>query len=383
MSEQASLPQFVPDTRRLHDSDGDGVAVVISETTPARTGLLSDKTPDASQTSPDRSEAATAEAPIAPVAPKRRRGGRWFPAFCALLALLAAAVALAAPTLRPVIATAADTWFGGGNLVSRMLAPSPALEAGWRQAREEAMQALNAHLADYTARIDRLATAQQATAADVARAAADLRADHTTSEALSRAVDELSRQTKELRQVTAGVDGRVRATGLLTLALRLRRDVDAGLPIGRDVSALAVAGPYPAAIDRSLQQLRHINNGVPTMRDLADEFDGVMARLSARSDATTSWASRGWTRLGMLFGGTVPAGGARFIDHLRALASDGRFSEAADEIQASTDSDLGAAWIARVRARATAVVAIQALLAYSLVAYENAFATAASEAGGR
>jgi cell division protein FtsB len=306
-----------------------------------------------------------------------------FPAFCALVALIAAAVTLAAPTLRPEISGVADKWLGGGNAVSRVLAPSPALEAGWRQARAEAMQALDAHLSAYTARMDQLAAAQQATASDVARAEANLRADHTTGEALSRAVDDLSRQTNDLRTATAAIDGRARAAGLLTLSLRLRRDVDVGLPISRDVSALAAAGPFPPAVERSLQQLRRINDGAPTMRDLADEFDSVLARLAARTDAEASWASRGWTRLATMFGGPSQAGNANLIEHLRALASEGRFSEAADEIQASNDSDLGAKWVARVRTRATAVVATQALLAYSLVAYENAFAATGPDAGGR
>jgi hypothetical protein len=306
---------------------------------------------------------------------ERRRGGRWFPAFCALLALIAAAVALAASGLRPRVAAVADQWLGAGNAVSAFLAPSPAIEAGWQQAREAAMHALDARLADYTARLDRLTAAQQATAADVARALADVRANHGLSESLSRAVDDLSRQTRELRATATAIDARARAAGLLALALRLRRDIDAGLPINRDVAALAAAGPYPAPIDHALQQLHAISDGTPTMRDLADQFDQVIAQLAARNGAETSWARAGWNRVATLFGrGAPPSEDARLVRHLRTLAVDGRFSEAAGELEASDAADIGANWAAQVHARAEAVVATQALLAYSLAAYQNAFA---------
>jgi len=152
------------------------------------------------------------------------------------------------------------------------------------------MQAVNAQLGDFNARIDRLVAAQQATTADLARAVADLRSDHAAGESLARAVDALSRQTRDLGSATAALDGRIRATALLTLSLRLRRDIDAGLPIGRDVAALMAAGPYPGPIDSALQQLRYVNDGAPTMRDLADEFDRVLARFAARADAGSSWA---------------------------------------------------------------------------------------------
>jgi hypothetical protein len=377
MSEQVSLVPLVEEARRPRSGDGPAVVVPISQTISAAATVAADAT---ASVAPPASEVAGQ--PKEPAASERRRGGRWLVIFCALVALIAAAISLAAPTLRPVIADAANAWVGEGNAVSRLLAPSPAIEAGWRLAREQAMQALNAHLAEYDARIGRLVAAQQATNADVTRAVAALKADHAAGETLARAVDKLSEQTRDLRSVTLALDGRVRATGLLTLALRLRRDVDAGLPINREVAALASVGPFPAGIDRALQQLRRVSAGAPTMRDLADEFDVVVARLAARSDAAASWTSRGWTRVTTLFGGAAPAGNAKLVEHLRALARDGRFSEAADEIDASNDADIGADWVARVRARATAVVATQALLSYSLAAYENAFA-APDDAGGK
>src|SRR5439155_6167705 len=208
-------------------------------------------------------------APSMPTPAAQLRGGRRLAMVCALVALIAATVSLAAPTLRPMIADTADGLLGVGNIASRVLTPSPAIEAAWRRAREEAMQVLNAHVAAYEARINRLAAAQQATNADVARAVVALKSDHAAGDNLARAVDRLSEQTRELRSATLTLDGRVRATGLLTLALRLRRDVDAGLPISRDVAALESVGPFPTGMDHALQQLRQISDGTPTMRDLA------------------------------------------------------------------------------------------------------------------
>jgi hypothetical protein len=310
-------------------------------------------------------------------------GGRWFPALCGVVALMATVVTLAAPTLRPAISRLANAWLGTDNAVSRVVAPSPEADAGWRMAREQAMQALDGRLAGYTARLDRFAATQQVTNNDVARAVAALKADHSTSDALVRAVDDLTRQTKELHAAAVALDGRSRAVGLLTLSLRLRRDVDAGLPINHDYAALTATGPYPLAVDRALQQLRQLNDGVPTMRDLADEFDQVIARFAARSDATGSWSERGWARISRLFGGGASSGNAALVAHLRALAVDGRFSEAAEEISASSDADLGTEWAARVRARARAVVAAQVLLNYALTAYDAAYAAPVVDAAGK
>jgi hypothetical protein len=315
--------------------------------------------------------------PAISVSPKeRQRDGRWFHSICALLALMAAGVVLAAPGLRPPVGAAADRWLGAGNSVSLLLTPSPAIEPGWQRAREAAMQALSARLGDITARLDRLDVAQQATAGDVAHAVAEFRADRATSETLGRAVDDLSRQIQDLRATTTAIEARARAAGLLALALRLRRDIDAGLPIDRDVATLAAGGPYPGAINRALQQLHAISDGVPTMRDLADEFDRVIARMAARSGAGTTWTNTGWNRVTALFRDGVSGESTRLIEHLRALAVDGRFSEAASELEKSDEGDIGADWAARVHERATAVSATQALLAYSLAAYDNAFAIA-------
>jgi hypothetical protein len=351
MSEQAMLE--VP-TKEVDHSPA-------SKASPGASG------PDA--TPPQQSSAAMRPEVIVPasVATDTRRG-RWFIVLFAALAMLGAAIALAAPGLRPIVAASADSLLGEGNFISRLVSPAGSLDV-----RAMAAQAMNGQLADYSTRLDRLAAAQQAMSADLGRALVNMRADHATGEALSRSVDDLSRQTQDLRATTVALDRRVRAAGFLTLALRLRRDLDAGLPIEANLTAIAAAGPYPPSVEQALGQLHAYQNGAPTMRDLADELDRLMARLTTASDAEGSWTSRAWTRVERFFGG-AQSPNAVLVRRLHALAIDGRFTEAASEIMASNAADEGMAWAARVRARATAVVATQSLLAYSLAEYENAFA---------
>jgi hypothetical protein len=308
----------------------------------------------------------------------RSSSGRALAVTCSVVAVVAALITLTAPTLRPAIAGWADGVFGKGNVLSRVIAP--AIDTTWRAARDEALLAVNLRMTDYTNRIDQLAAAQQAAIADVARTAA---ITHAPNEALVRSVEDLTRQTQTLRAETAALDVRTRAAGVLTLSLRLRRDIDAGLPIDRDSSALMASGPYPEPVERSLQQLRALSNGAPTMRDLADGFDRLMARSVARNEQMTSWASRNWSRVTSLFGAGTPNGNAALLDHLRALAADGRFSEAADAVEASSYADLGRDWASQVRSRATAVVAAQTILNYSLTAYEDAYAAQGGYAGGK
>lgn len=360
MSEQAIVEPLVEEARRPKDGERAMGAAEENISSPA-------------QSSSAASVAPTVMPPQVVSAPERRRGGRVTTVLFALLALIGAGVALAAPGLRPMVAKSADSLLGQGNAVSRLVAP-----AGSLNVHDMAMQAINAQLADYTARLDRLAAAQQATSADLSRVIVNLRAAHAGDESLDRVVDDLARQTKELHATTAAMDRRVRASGLLTLAMRLRRDLDAGLPLDGELAALSVSGPYPADIKAALQQLSQFGDGVPTMRDLAEGLDHVMARLTARADSQESWAGRNWKRVEVLFGGT-PSPDMALMERVRSLGADGRFSEAATEILTSNAAADGSAWAARVRARATAVMATQSLLGYSLTEYEKAFATAGAQ----
>lgn len=318
------------------------------------------------------SSAAANDLPPAPAPPR----GRWLPVLCACLAVLAAIATFAAPALRPALAHLAGSWLGEQNAVARLLASPIEQQLATRDAE---VRELTRRLVEADARVDRLAAAQRTTSTDLARAMAELPATRAVNETLSHTVDRLSQQTNELASNMASLDARVRAAGLLTLTLRLRRDIDAGLPIGQDVAALTATGPYPPRADRALAALKPLADGVPTMRDLADEFDGVTVRLRARAE-DTSWSARNWSRITSLFGGTS---GNPFIQHLRSLAIDGRFNEVAEELSTSPDADLAADWVARVHARASAVVAAQVLLDQALSAHDSAYASQPVGTGGK
>ena len=332
-------------------------------------------TPDPPVSSDYETNPPAADAPSLP--PRRRR--RLLPVFCATLAVLAALVTLAAPALRPAIAHLADAWLGHQNPITHLLSAPSDLEQRLA-AREAELRDLTTRLAAADARVDRLAASQRTANADLDRALAAMSGTRAADETLSRTVDRLSQQADELASNMVSLDARVRAAGLLTLTLRLRRDLDAGLPIGQDVAALSAAGPHPARADRALGDLRRLPDGVPTMRDLADEFDGVTARLRARSDADTSWPGRSWSRLTTLFGAS---GNGAFVEHLHQLAMDGRFNEVAEQLNASPDADLAADWVARVHARATAVVAAQVLLDEALAAQQHAYSVQPVRPGGK
>jgi hypothetical protein len=116
------------------------------------------------------------------------------------------------------------------------------------------------------------------------------------------------------------------------------------------------------------------------MRDLADGFDVVESRVAARvkgSSLGSTWVS---VRNAMGFG--EPSIDELVLERLRLLAADGRFSEAASLLETSTVADLGADWAARVRVRATAVVATQFILEYALKGTAAAFTAAPAARAG-
>ena len=159
---------------------------------------------------------------------------------------------------------------------------------------------------------------------------------------------------------------------MLSLAVGLRRNVDAGLPIGAETAALKATGAFPAAVDHALADLTRLAAGVPTMRDLGEGFDAVQAKLALRAAGTPT--GRSLARLESLFGLGAQSPDEDLLDRLSALATDGRFAEAAKVLEASDAAYLGANWIAMVRARATAVIATQLVLAQALQAVDAAYA---------
>jgi hypothetical protein len=296
---------------------------------------------------------------------------RWGSAACAVIAVAAACVTLAAPWLRPQIDLRARQWLGDNNFASHLVMPDPT-KAPEIVARRAAEQMLTTRLAVYDQRIQAMAGSLDSVHADLAHAVAALRASTAENAALSGAIDGLSQRADRLQSTSAVLATRTRATSVLALAVGLRRNVDAGMPIGAECVALKATGVFPGPVDHALQELTRLSAGVPTMRDLGEAFDVLQARLALRSSGTPS--SRSLMRLESLFGLGAQSQDDVLLEHLRALATEGRFSEAAKVLEASDAAYLGTDWIAMVRARATAVIATQIVLTHALQSMDAAYA---------
>ena len=207
--------------------------------------------------------------------------------------------------------------------------------------------------------------------AELAQAVAALRASTTDNAALSGAIDGLIQRADRLQATGAVLAARTRATSVLTLAVGLRRNVDAGAPIGAEIAALKATGVFPGPVDHALAALTPLGAGVPTMRGLGEGFDVLQAKLTLRADGGSAG---GLARLESLFGLGAQSPDGDLLERLRALANDGRFAEAAKVLEASDAAYLGADWIAMVRARATAVIATQVILTHALRAVDVAYA---------
>jgi hypothetical protein len=319
--------------------------------------------------SPSDPQAGATDAAGVTISP--RSGRRWFPAFCALIAVAAAAAALAAPWLRPQLDNYARQWLGDSNLVSRVIMPDPAT-APAVVARAVAEDVLRGRLTVYDQRIQAMAQSLDTMHSELAQAIAALRASTANNAALSGAIDGLSQRTDQLQSTGAALEARARAASVLALAVGLRRNIDAGMPIQGECAALKATGMLPGPVSHALQELTRISTGIPTMRDLGDGFDAVQAKLAYRSaNASTG---TGLMRLGSLFGFGEASTDDVLLDHLRTLAAEGRFSEAAKVLQTSDAGYLGTDWIAMVQTRATAVIATQVILTHALQAMDAAYA---------
>ncbi len=336
---------------------------------------------------------------------------------CAAIAVAGACTALAAPWLGPRIGARAAHWLGQGNAISAVVTPQPAaappapvapvpattdaapspaasVEAVAAEAARIGQDAMRASLAAVDARIAAAADSikelrddagrleagrQTALASMVAEATKagqeSLRADVAASTA---GIAGLDARIAQLQAAATALDARIRAANVLALANGLRRNVDAGVPIDHICAALAAAGPFPAPIDDALKTVSRYAAGVPTMRDLADSFEPVNARMAERFG--TPWVLRSWARVKTLFGVPTPAGNDAVLDHVRSLVAVGRFSEAAKVLDASDLAPFAADWGTMVRARAAAVGATQIIVEYALTVTEAAYASQAATA---
>jgi hypothetical protein len=199
-------------------------------------------------------------------------------------------------------------------------------------------------------------------------------------QALPHALNQLVQQTQQLKSAGALLGAGLRATGLVALSLRLRRSLDGGLPIAGDRTAIAASGPFPAAVDQALEHLHHVGEVAPTMPDLAAGLDAMIAKVAAREAASQSWGSRGWQWMSSMVW-APGAGSAPLSQQLAALASQARFSAAADLLEASPAAELAKSWVTQVRNRAQAVLATQAIMSYALQAYESSHVGVPGAAG--
>jgi hypothetical protein len=334
-------------------------------------------------------------APRQPQAARLR--GRWFSALCAFIAVVAAGATLTAPWLRPQIDTHARQWLGADNVISRVLKVDPAtLPAAI--ARTVADEEVHSQFAAYDQRLQTISGALDSMHTELAQAVAALHAGTASFSAydqrlqkmsdtldalhtevaqaiptLSGSIDGLTQRADRMQSAGTALDARTRAATVLALAVGLRRNIDAGVPIDAECAALKAIGAFPDPVNHALQDLTQLSSSVPTMRDLADGFDMVQSKLAERGSSAS--AGRGWGRLEALLGVTAPSADDILLDRLRALAAAGRFSEAAKALETSDAAYLGADWITMVHARATAVIATQMIVTYALQATDTAFAS--------
>jgi hypothetical protein len=303
-----------------------------------------------------------------------RPRGQWVSAFCAVVAIVAACISLAAPWLRPQVDTRAQQLLGQNNVVSRLVIGVPPITPAQVHAEAVAVaeDTLRANLAVYDQRIQAMSEAMQATRKDLTDAVVALRASTAGNAALSAAVDGLNQRADRLQSAGTALEARARAANVLALAVGLRRNIDAGVPIDLECAALKATGVFPDPVDHALQDLTRLAPGIPTMRDLGDGFDQVDAQLTARIES--SLISRSWLRVQSLLGVSSQPSDEALLARLRALVADGRFSAAANALDASDAASVGARWVAQVRARTTAVIATQVVLAHALQATEAAYA---------
>ena len=366
--------------------------------------------------------------------PERGRAGVVvFGAACAVLSLAGAAAALTAPTLRPMALTLAREWLGPNSAVATYLqaAPPPVAEPaaapaplaypppgfqapgmppgdtslqaaalaavraeligmvrleldgvrrslGEQADRVKAMGAtvLGAQAAAMAGRAQ--AQAAEATAAGAAEdSARALAASARVQEASVHGFDALRERLDRLEADAAALDARVRATGLLAVAGQLRRDIDAGAPLRDDLTALPAARSLPAAVQRAVDELSRSERGVPTLRDLGLGYEALDEAIADRTAGVLSWFGlSGWIGVG--------ANGQRdTLDRARALAVEGRFTEAADVLERSEWANLAQRWIAQVRLRAAAVTAGQTVMAHAQAVYEASQSMLSQATSGR
>lgn len=330
---------------------------------PVEDGLLVRERPapaPSARTAPDNphpEQTAAAMNPPDPIAAPADRAPQlrvWPQALCALVALAGAVVALAAPSLRPVLVAQAPAVLGpAAASLAEVLTPETETDRALAelQPRIAGIEAEVMRLRMELGRLGQLAARADGGAAEAQRAAAVARAGTESSASRVAAID------ADMQALSA----RVHATSLLAAATRLRRDIDAGAPLSDTVALLDLNGPYPAPVAAAMDTLRRYPDGVVTMRDLAVEFEALDREIMAEIGLETA----SWWRFRALFG-TPDDPRLSFLERVRALAAEGRMAEVATMLGNSPWRSQAERWIGQAHQRTAAARSAQVIAAYSL-----------------
>ena len=303
---------------------------------------------------------APATPSVAEAPSPQRRGNRLF-GVLAVVSIAAAGISLTAPALRPELAHLSAAWFGAENPVTAwLLPPPPPVDV------ERDLAALIPRVAQLEAGLRGVTGDLRRMDARLAEAGSTLHEGLGSLDSIARMAQDALRRTEGIEAASQDLTNRIRAASLMALATRLRRDVDVGAPLAENALLLSLYGPYPPAIERAIEDLMRMPDGALTMRDLAVGFEALEARIQAVTGLDSSWSARGWNRVRSLFGAAPTDLEAAIGERLHVLATEGRFTEAADLLERSPWKELGAVWLGQVRDRASAARAAQLVMAHAV-----------------
>jgi len=169
---------------------------------------------------------------------------------------------------------------------------------------------------------------------------------------------------------------RGRASGVLALAEQLRREVEAGAPIGQTLDSIGATGALPPPVTQAIAELRPLSQGVPTLGDLSRSFQALADQAAVQSVLNQPWPTRFMAKLTALIGGGPYNPLAATVANLRSKVDGGRANEVAAWVSESPWAKIGSDWIGQERARESAVTAAQIVTEHAQQRYDAAVAAA-------
>lgn len=300
--------------------------------------------------------------------PPRRARGAWASGLFATVALAAACIALAAPSLRPVLVAHAPTVLGtdaAGKLTDVLTPENPT---------DRDVAALIPRVAGLESEMLRLRLDIRQLDRRLIETGSAVRENRTELAGAARAAQDAGQRMTQIEAAGQVLAARVRAAALLAAATRLRRDVDTGSPLSEGVALMDLNGPYPEPIALAVDTLRDLPEGVATIRDLAIAFEALDQSIAA----TLGQDGSSWSRLRALFGGADDPQ-ASFLQRLRLLAAEGRMAEVATLLTHSPWRGQAETWVKSAGERTEAARAAQAISAYAVTEAHATRQTAGTE----